>query len=359
MLAAPDKFRGTATADAIADAIADAVTGPASGAARDAATGPASGAARDAGATCDRVPMADGGEGFLDVLGGANRTTVVTGPLGDEVEAGWRLVGTTAVVEMARASGLALLATAQLSAAEANDALAASTFGTGELMAAAIDAGARRILVGVGGSATTDGGFGAQRALYPLQRLRGIDIVVACDVRTRFLDAPAVFAPQKGASASQVQLLQRRLERLAEVFIAEHGVDVRDIPGSGAGGGLAGGLAVLGADLVAGFDLVADEVALFDRMETADLVVTGEGFVDPESFDGKVVGGVLSYAAELGLPALVIAGEVFDDAAVADALAGAGVTVVSLVERFGTSRSMADTAACVTEVVADYLASGG
>jgi len=344
VLAAPDKFRGTATATEVADAVAAAV--------------------HAAGGTCDTVPMADGGEGFLDVLGGANRTTVVTGPLGDEVEARWRLVGTTAIVEMAQASGLALLATADMTAAEANDALAASTFGTGEVMAAAIDAGARRILVGVGGSATTDGGFGAQRALYPLQRLRGIDIVVACDVRTAFLDAPAVFAPQKGASPSQVQLLQRRLERLADVFVAEHGIDVRDLTGSGAGGGLAGGLAALGAELVPGFDLVADEVTLFDRMESASVVVTGEGFLDRESFDGKVVGGVLSYAAELGIPALVVAGEVFDDVDVASALAGAagaagagsgGVTVVSLVERFGSDRAMADTAACVTEVVAGYL----
>lgn len=344
MLAAPDKFRGTATATEVADAVAAAV--------------------QAAGGTCDTVPMADGGEGFLDVLGGANRTTVATGPLGDEVEARWRLVGTTAIVEMAEASGLALLATADMTAAEANDALAASTFGTGEVMAAAIDAGARRILVGVGGSATTDGGFGAQRALYPLQRLRGIDIVVACDVRTVFLDAPAVFAPQKGASPSQVQLLQRRLERLADVFVAEHGIDVRDLTGSGAGGGLAGGLAALGAELVPGFDLVADEVTLFDRMESASLVVTGEGFLDHESFDGKVVGGVLSYAAELGIPALVVAGEVFDDVDVASALPGAagsagagsaGVTVVSLVERFGSDRAMADTAACVIEVVAGYL----
>jgi glycerate 2-kinase len=341
VLAAPDKFRGTATAAEVADAVAVAVGA--------------------AGGTCDAVAMADGGEGFLDVLGGANRSTVVTGPLGDEVDAPWRLVGSTAVVEMARASGLAVLATDQLTATEANDALAASTYGTGELLAAALDAGARRILVGVGGSATTDGGFGAMRALYPLQRLRGVDIVVACDVRTLFLDAPTVFAPQKGASASQVQLLQRRLERLADVFVAEHGVDVRDVVGSGAGGGLAGGLAALGAELVPGFDLVADEVALFDRMETADLVVTGEGFVDRESFDGKVVGGVLSYAAELGIAVLVIAGEVFDDGEVAVALsnagAGAGVTVVSLVERFGAERAMADTAACVTEVVASHLAS--
>jgi glycerate 2-kinase len=349
VLAAPDKFRGTATAAEVADAVAVAVGA--------------------AGGTCDVVAMADGGEGFLDVLGGGNRSTVVTGPLGDEVDAPWRLVGTTAVVEMARASGLAVLAADQVSATEANDALAASTYGTGELLAAALDAGARRILVGVGGSATTDGGFGAMRALYPLQRLRGVDIVVACDVRTLFLDAPTVFAPQKGASASQVQLLQRRLERLADVFVAEHGVDVRDVVGSGAGGGLAGGLAALGAELVPGFDLVADEVALFDRMETADLVVTGEGFVDRESFDGKVVGGVLSYAAERGVAVLVIAGEVFDDGDVAAALstaaaaagapadAGAGVTVVSLVERFGAERAMADTTACVTEVVAGHLAS--
>jgi glycerate 2-kinase len=333
VVAAPDKFRGTATAADVVAAIDAAVTA--------------------AGGTCVGVPMADGGEGFLDAFGGPNRTTLVTGPLGDPVEAAWRLDRGTAVVEMARASGLALVPD------DGNDALGASTYGTGELIGAAVEAGARRVLIGVGGSATTDGGFGALRALYPTVQLRGIELRVACDVRTRFVEAATIFAPQKGASPTEVELLRRRLERLADVYAAEHGVDVAAIDGSGAAGGLAGGLAAIGARLVPGFDLVAEELELFERLESADLVVTGEGFVDRESFDGKVVGGVLGYATELGRPTLVVAGEVFDDAEVAAALSGgeAGVTVVSLVERFGDERARQDTAACITEVVADHLAS--
>jgi glycerate kinase len=235
-----------------------------------------------------------------------------------------------------------------------NDPVAASTYGTGELIGAAIDAGAKRVLVGVGGSATTDGGFGALRALYPLQRLRGIDIRVACDVRTGFVDAAEIFAPQKGATPAQVELLRRRLARLAEVYLEDYGVDVADLEGSGAAGGLAGGLAAIGATLETGFDLVAEEVDLLGHLEGADLVVTGEGFVDPESFNGKVVGGVLGMAGELEIPALVIAGEVFDEAEV-ECIAGefnpAGVSVVSLVERFGERRARDDVLACIRQVV--------
>jgi glycerate kinase len=301
---------------------------------------------------CDVVQVADGGEGFLDAMGGANRTTLVTGPLGDPVEAAWRISGGQAVVEMAQASGLALVGDGD------NDPVAASTYGTGELIGAAIDAGAKRVLVGVGGSATTDGGFGALRALYPLQRLRGIDIRVACDVRTRFVDAAEVFAPQKGSTPTQVELLRRRLERLAEVYLQEYGVDVIDLEGSGAAGGLAGGLAAVGATLERGFDLVADEVDLFGRIEGADLALTGEGFVDAESFEGKVVGGVLTLAGELGIPTLVVAGEVFDPDQVTELAAqvsDAPVTFVSLVERFGETRARTGTLACVSDVVAEYL----
>jgi glycerate kinase len=285
-------------------------------------------------------------------MGGANRTTLVTGPLGDPVEAAWRISGGQAVVEMAQASGLALVGDGD------NDPVAASTYGTGELIGAAIDAGAKRVLVGVGGSATTDGGFGALRALYPLQRLRGIDIRVACDVRTRFVDAAEVFAPQKGSTPTQVELLRRRLERLAEVYLQEYGVDVIDLEGSGAAGGLAGGLAAVGATLERGFDLVADEVDLFGRIEGADLALTGEGFVDAESFEGKVVGGVLTLAGELGIPTLVVAGEVFDPDQVTELAAqvsDAPVTFVSLVERFGETRARTGTLACVSDVVAEYL----
>ena len=241
VVVATDKFRGTATAAEVGGAVVAAVEAT--------------------GGTCDVVQVADGGEGFLDAMGGANRTTLVTGPLGDPVEAAWRISGGQAVVEMAQASGLALVADGE------HDPVAASTYGTGELVGAAIDAGAKRVLVGVGGSATTDGGFGALRALYPLQRLRGIDIRVACDVRTRFVDAAEVFAPQKGATPSQVELLRRRLERLTEVYLEDYGVDVADLEGAGAAGGLAGGLVAAGAALESGFDLVAEEVDLLGHME--------------------------------------------------------------------------------------------
>ena len=158
------------------------------------------------------------------------------------------------------------------------------------------------MLVGVGGSATTDGGLGALRALYPPHRLKGIELVVACDVQTCFVDAATVFAGQKGASERQVELLRRRLERLVQVYLGDYGVDVSTLVGGGAAGGLAGGLAAVGAELWMGFDVVADEVELGDRIEGADLVITGEGFVDEESFAGKVVGGVVELAAAADVP---------------------------------------------------------
>jgi glycerate kinase len=323
VVAAPDKFRGTASASEIAGAVAAA--------------------AKAAGWDCDEVPLADGGEGTLEVLGGGNRTTLVSGPLGDPVQASWQFRGRRAVIEMALASGLELVG-----GSEGNDPVAATTYGTGELIAAALDAGARRIIVGVGGSATTDGGLGALRAVYPLQRLRGVELQVACDVRTKFVEAADLFAGQKGASSAQIALLRRRLERLAQVYLDEHDVDVRDLEGGGAAGGLAGALAAVGGSLVDGFDLVADEVEFDDALDGADLVVTGEGFVDAQSFEGKVVGGVAERAAAAGIPLLVVAGELYDDA-------GDRVDAVSLVERFGDVRARQDTAACVEEVVRDYL----
>src|SRR5205085_8957116 len=128
--------------------------------------------------------------------------------------------------------------------------------------------------------------LGAVRALEPLTRLRGIELVVACDVRTTFVDAAPLFAPQKGATPAQVELLRRRLERLAQVYEESYGVDVRAIPGSGAAGGLAGGLAAIGARLVPGFELVADAIDPAERIGRADPVVAGEGYVDDQSFEG-------------------------------------------------------------------------
>lgn len=329
VVAAPDKFRGTATAAEVAQAVARAVEGW--------------------GATCDLVPVADGGEGTLEALGGALRVSTVRGPLGDPVDAEWRMqTDRTAVVEMARASGLALVG-----GAEGNDPLRASTVGTGELIAVALDAGARRVVVGAGGSATTDGGLAALTALNPRRRLHaGIELVVACDVETLFVDAAQVFAPQKGATAAQVALLRRRLERLAQIYVRDYGVDVMDLPGSGAAGGLAGGLAAAGAILVPGFDVVAEALSLGERIAAAGLVVTGEGTLDAESFEGKAVGGVVDLAVAAGVPVLIVAGEV---------LAGElpelppSVEVVSLVARFGRERAMADAAGCVEEVVRTHL----
>jgi len=329
VLAAPDKFRGTATAQDVAAAVAAA--------------------AGDAGWACDQVPVADGGEGTLEALGGRIRTARVRGPLGTPVEAEWRLREEGAVIEMARASGLTLAG-----GPEDNDPVQATTYGTGELIATALDEGARRVIVAVGGSATTDGGLGCVTALGP-RRLRGVDVTVACDVELTFVDAAEEFAPQKGATPAQVALLRRRLERLAQVYARDYGVDVRTIPGSGAAGGLAGGLAALGAALVPGFDVVADALSLSERIEDAELVVTGEGFLDGQSFNGKAVGGVVELARAADVPVLVIAGDIYADELQPDQLKD--LDVVSLVQRFGADRARAETTACVQEVVAGALRS--
>ena len=325
LVAAPDKFRGTASAGEVAAAVCKA--------------------GKAEGWKCDAVPMADGGEGILQAMGGTARRTRVRGPLGEIVEAEWRLKDRTAVIEMAQAAGLELVG-----GAEWNDPMRASTAGVGDLISAALAAGAKRIVVGVGGSATTDGGLACLTALEPHARLTGIELLVACDVTTSFVDAAEHFAPQKGATPAQVALLRRRLERLAQVYEEDYGVDVRSIPGSGAAGGLAGGLAAIGATLAPGFDLVSDAVGLGEKLEQADLVVTGEGFLDEQSFRGKVVGGVVEFAEDLGVPVLIVVGQVYGDHDVAG-----DVAIVSLTERFGEDRAMNDTAACIEEAVRAHL----
>ena len=326
VLAAPDKFRGTASAVEVAAAVAEA--------------------AAAASASCDRAPMADGGEGTLDALGGPNRTSVVTGPLGVPVTAPWRLSRGAAVIEMALASGLALAG-----GASGNDAVNATTAGTGELIAEAVAAGARRVLVAVGGSATTDGGLGAVEALPSPARMSGVEMVVACDVRTAFADAAAVFGPQKGASPAQVELLTGRLRRLAQIYERDFGVDVTAMPGAGAAGGLAGGLAARGAILVNGFDVVAEEIDLRDRIGRCDLVVTGEGRFDATSLEGKVVGGAARLATEAGVPALAVVGSADPRATPPE-----GLAIVDLTLRFGSDRARSDTCRCVRVAVGEWLA---
>jgi glycerate 2-kinase len=257
------------------------------------------------------VPLADGGEGTLDTLlsamGGSRRVARVTGPLGDPVDAEWGVLPAgIAVIEMARASGLALVT-------GRNDPLRASTRGTGELISVARREGFRRVLVAVGGSATTDGGLAAVEAMG--WSLQGMEITVACDVESVYLDAARLFGPQKGASDAQVALLTRRLALVADQYRKRTGVDVTAISGAGAAGGLAGGLAAIGAQLVPGFEAVAEAVGLEGAFEGATLVVTGEGKLDQSSLDGKVVGGVLAWSADLKVPRVaVIAGQVTADA---------------------------------------------
>ncbi len=324
VVAAVDKFRGTATAAEVANAIGQACW--------------------EAGHDCVELALADGGEGLLDALGGPNRSTRVTGPLGAPVDAAWRFHRGTAVIEMARASGLALAG-----GATANQPLDATTAGTGELIDAALVAGAKRIIVGLGGSATTDGGLGALQAIPVPARLRNVELLVACDVTTPFTEAAAVFGPQKGASPAQIDLLTGRLARLAQQYLAEYGVDVRALPGAGAAGGLAGGLAALGGTLVGGFDLVADEVGLHDAIEQADLVITGEGHLDAPSFAGKVVGGVARLSEAAGVPVVAIGG-------VADPEVAGQIPTYALADLFGIDRALAEPLACIESAAARALA---
>jgi glycerate kinase len=321
-----DKFRGTATGGELAEAAARAASA--------------------AGWAASVVRLADGGEGSLDAVGGANKRTTVAGPLGDPVEAGWRLDGRVAFVEMSSASGLLLAG-----GAEGNDPIAAGTAGTGQLIATAVKLGAKTVYVFLGGSATTDGGWGAVQALPPAARLKEIDLIVAVDVRTRFTDAAAVFAPQKGASAAQVALLERRLQRLVQVFRESYGVDVSELEGAGAAGGLAGGLAAVGGRIEPGFEVIAERVELDTHLAGADLIVTGEGYLDRESFNGKVVGGVVAWAAEQSVPVLAVVGDAESGIDLPPAL-----TVACLATEFGLERAMSEPVALVEQVLTARLA---
>jgi glycerate kinase len=332
VLAAPDKFKGSVSAREVAAAIGHACW--------------------ELGVECIEIPMADGGDGLLDVLGGANRTSTVTGPLGDPVAAGWRFSGDTAVIEMARASGLELAGGAQ-----GNKPLDATTYGTGELIDHALDAGARRIIVGLGGSATTDGGFGAIRAVSAIARLRQVELLVACDVTTEFTDAARVFGPQKGASPAEVKMLDRRLDRLVQMFADDFDFDVTTVEGGGAAGGLGGALAALGGRLVPGFELVADELDLFEHLDESnphrvDLIVTGEGRLDATSFAGKVVGGIAGLGADAGIPVAAIVGSA--DPEFAD---HHGVDVVVLEHLYGLAAAMAEPRQLIERAASDLVRS--
>ena len=282
-LVAPDSFKGTFSAPQAAAAIAAGL--------------------RRGGREAVELPVADGGEGTMDVLARSlkaeRHTATVTDPLGRPVEAAFALLpgGATAIVEAAQASGLGLVAE------DERDAFAASTRGTGELIAAASQAGAATVLVTVGGSATTDGGAGALAALDEAGAWPRLEVL--CDVRTPWERAPSVFAPQKGADAATVQRLERRLDDLAQSAPR----DPRGVPMTGAAGGLSGGLwAHRGARLVPGAVYVLDAIGFDERMREAAFVVTGEGGLDRQTLEGKVVGELATRCRQAGVTCHAVVG---------------------------------------------------
>ncbi|MDQ1082416.1 MULTISPECIES: glycerate kinase [Microbacterium] len=321
---APDKFKGTLTAVEAADAMAAAVR------------------ERWAAAVITVIPMADGGDGTLDAFGGANRRTTVTGPLGLSVDAGWRLDGDTAVIESAAASGLVLAG-----GAAANDPWNATSRGVGELIALALDAGATRVLVGMGGSAMTDGGRGAIEALGDRVPFPAGRVVVLTDTTVTFAGAARVFAPQKGADGPMVARLTARLETDAADWARCFGVDVRGVPRTGAAGGLSGALAAAGAELVDGAAFVAETLGLDAAIAAADLVLTGEGEFDATTLAGKGPGHVLALAAARSVPALVVAGVVAAPAGTA--------TAFSLTETVGREQAWSDPIDAVRRTTATAL----
>jgi glycerate 2-kinase len=284
-LVAPDSFKGTFSAPEVAAAIARGL--------------------RAAGRGAVELPVADGGEGTLDVLlstlDGELRGARVSDPLGREPDASFGLIdgGRIAVVEMARASGLGLVGEHE------RDAWAASTRGTGELIAAAVAAGAERVIVTAGGSATSDGGAGALVALDEAGVT--VEMSVLCDVRTPFEEAARVFGPQKGADEALVRRLTERLERQAAAMRR----DPRGEPMAGAAGGLAGALwAEHGARLEDGAAFVLGALGFDERMRAAAFVVTGEGRIDDQTLQGKLVGEVATRCRQAGVPCHGIVGRI-------------------------------------------------
>ncbi|MEX1255570.1 MAG: glycerate kinase, partial [Dehalococcoidia bacterium] len=330
IVVAPQEFKGTLTA-------------------REAAAAIASGLQRALpDADLDLLPMADGGPGtveaLVDATGGRYIESTVLDPLGRAVRARRGALdgeGRLGIIEMAAASGLTLLRPAE------RDPLRASTYGTGELLRESLRAGYQRIIVGVGGSATNDGGAGAAQALGAhlldkhgrelppgggaLTRLHRIDvseldpalreteITVATDVTNPLCGpegASLVYGAQKGASEAVARELDAALAHYAGVIERDLGVDIADLPGGGAAGGLAAGLvAFCGAHIRPGFDVVAGTVGLAERIDQADLVVTGEGRLDRQTTFGKTTAGVARLARAAGKPVVALAGSVEDDAA--------------------------------------------
>ncbi len=287
----PDSFKECLSAAAIVDVMAEAVL------------------ELHPEAELVRMPLADGGEGTLDILAGAFgadiRKTIVSDPLGRSVPARYGVAGQTAIIEIAQACGLSLLTSAE------RNPLVASSRGVGELLMAAYTNGCRHFLVGLGGSATCDGGAGMVE-VPGFKALKDISVELLCDVDAPFVGprgAARVFAPQKGASAQDIEVLEARMCRWADTICRETGVDVASLPGAGAAGGLGGAMmAYTHAKLVNGVSRVMELIGFDKAVEGADLILTGEGKLDAQTLMGKVPMGVLQRAN--GIPVTLLSGRV-------------------------------------------------
>ena len=324
---APDSFKGNLTAKEAADAVEIGIKR----------------VIQDAEIV--KVPMADGGEGTVQALVDATKGQIITvevnGPVGNLIKAGFGILGTqdTAVIEMATASGLPLVP------GDKRNPMLTTTYGTGELIRSALDKGCSKLIVGIGGSATVDGGAGMAQALgvrlldkngneIPrggggLEHLDHIDVssldpriaetstIVACDVDNPLVGprgGPEVFGPQKGATPEMVKMLDRFLDKYADIIKRDVGMDVKNVPGAGAAGGLGAGLmAFLGAHLKSGIDIVIEASGLEKYLKDADIVITGEGKIDRQTIYGKTPIGVARTAKKYGVPVIAFAGNIGDD----------------------------------------------
>ena len=328
ILIAPDKFKGALNAREAAENIAKGL--------------------RDAlpDATIEMVPMADGGEGTAEVIcnarGGSWVQCKAHDPLGREIDARYAWIGDekVAVMEMSEAAGMRRLFENE------RDPIRASTFGVGEMILDAAKRGAAEIIIGLGGSATNDGGFGMARALgfrffehehelegavTELAGLKRIEkpedlelpkIIAAVDVKNPLLGengATRVFGPQKGATKDKIDILERALTTLADIVDKEFGFDYRNEPGAGAAGGLGFGLmSFCGVKIRPGFDVIAEAVRLESKIKDADIVITGEGSLDRQTLEGKTPVGVARLARKFGKPVFAIVGRAINDAEVRD-----------------------------------------
>ena len=325
---APDSFKGNLTAKQVADAIEIGIKRVIPD------------------AEIVKIPMADGGEGtvqaLVDATDGEIITAEVSDPLGNQIKAEFGILGDsqkTAVIEMASASGLPLVPR------DKRNPMLTTTYGTGELIRIALDKGCRKLIVGIGGSATVDGGAGMAQALgvklldknsneIPkggggLEHLDHIDVtsldpritetttIVACDVDNPLVGprgAPEVFGPQKGATPEMVKILDKFLDRYADIIKCDLGIDIKNIPGAGAAGGLGAGLmAFLGAQLRSGIDIVIDASGLEKHLKDTDIVITGEGKIDRQTIYGKTPIGVARTAKKYGIPVIAFAGNIGSD----------------------------------------------